>query len=352
MGACLFIFASSKIAIKNLISHLYFTETSTPNSIAISDPKAPQPIDIEVYNNLGVYARLIDISYCIDSYHQIDEPFECELCSPLSLNMTLVSQWYFDDSVCGYISKTFDNIFNYETSDKCDDKKTIVVSLRGTRSLHDTITDLKVDMVGYQNLGQNIPLCGPDCRVHKGFSSYYKNTLEIMENRLKAEIEMSYPNYELIFVGHSLGGSVALLLALHFLDMGFSNLTLVTMGQPLVGNQEFTRWADDVLGSSSPVSHNSFLRKYIRVIHKGDLVSTVPRSGRLFERYHAFENQVYINATAETEIPMPEQVVDCFSGDNPNCIAGDFAKPFSPLNDFYRNHNTYFRRMGLCGFHI
>ncbi|GEQ72017.1 hypothetical protein JCM33374_g5703 [Metschnikowia sp. JCM 33374] len=309
-------------------------------------------VSLSLDSNLETLQERISDLKGISSYHQIEEPFQCELCTPLSSNMSLVCQWYFDDSVCGYISKTFSNIFNYDTSDHCEEKKTIVVSLRGTRSLHDTIADLKVDMVKYENTGANMPLCGPKCKVHNGFWTYYKNTLDVMESRLQAEIEMSFPNYEVIFVGHSLGGSVALLLALHFLDMGFSNLTLVTMGQPLVGNEEFTTWADDILGSSLPVSHNSFARKFVRVVHKGDLVSMVPRSGKFFERYHAFENQIYINASAEIEVPEWEQVVDCFSGDNPSCISGDFALPFIPMNDYYHNHNTYFRHMGLCGIHI
>ncbi|OBA19038.1 alpha/beta-hydrolase [Metschnikowia bicuspidata var. bicuspidata NRRL YB-4993] len=307
---------------------------------------------MKVYENLGTYAALIDISYCIDTYHQIEEPFQCDLCGSFESNMSLVSQWYFDDSVCGYISTTFWNIFDYDDSGNSVNRKTIIVSLRGTRSLHDTITDLKVDLVKYENIGQNLLLCGPDCRVHEGFWRYYKSTLEVMESKLKSEIEMSFLNYEIIFIGHSLGGSVALLLAIHFLDMGFSNLTLVTMGQPLIGNKEFTTWADEVLGSSFPVAHNSYARKYIRVIRKGDIVTTVPRSGLLFERYCSFENQIYINATADTVIPSPEEVVDCFSGENPTCIARDFALPFAPLTDFYHNHNTYFRHMGLCGIHI
>ena len=41
-------------------------------------------------------------------------------------------------------------------------------------------------------------------------------------------------NYELIILGHSLGGSIAYLLGLHYLDLGFDKLTLVTMGQPLL----------------------------------------------------------------------------------------------------------------------
>lgn len=342
----LYVYLSAKLTTGSLLKELL---SQNDNLIY---HKTPQPVATETYNDLHTYARLIDISYCIDSYHQIESPFKCELCSPVSNNMSLICQWYFDDAVCGYISKTYSNLFENEYLDHSNKLKKIVVSLRGTRSLHDTVADIQVSMIDYKNRGLNIPICGTECRVHSGFWGYFKSTLEIIESRLQAEIEVSKPNYELIFVGHSLGGSVALLLALHFLDLGYSKMTLVTMGQPLVGNNAFATWADKILGSSNSAPLGRSPRQFIRVIHKGDVVATVPRNGRLFERYHNFENQVYINTSAEAVVPQPNQVVDCFSGDNPECIAGDFAAPFSPQDDFYRNHDTYFRRMGLCGFHI
>lgn len=314
------------------------------------------PLEERVYKNLYIYAHLIDISYCIDSYHQIEEPFLCELCTPNFKGMSLICQWYFDDSVCGYIAQTTSNIFEYDDSEAAP-RRTFVVSLRGTRSLYDTIADLKVDMTKYENAGSHLLPCGDACRVHSGFWQYYKRSIATIEETLVTHLDL-LDSYELIFLGHSLGGSVAVLLALHFLGLGYSNVTLVTMGQPLVGNEQFTAWADHILGSEYPVKHNSFDRKYLRVIHKGDVVSTVPRRGNFFETYALFDNQIYINTTSDVLSPDNEDVVDCGTGDNPHCIAGDYVSPFaqkiSPFTqtDVYRNHNTYFRRMGLCGIHI
>lgn len=314
----------------------------------------PEPIDKEVYSNLYTYAHLIDIAYCVDKFHRIGEPFDCELsCSLRFPNVSLVYQWYFDDSVAGYIATTESNIFRYNdtTDDTTPRKKTIIVSLRGTRSLYDTIADLKVEMVPYLNLRWSLPYCGQNCKIHIGFNEYFINTLRTVHEVLEKELDTIPEDYELVIVGHSMGGSVALLLALHYLDMGYDKMTLVTMGQPLVGNREFTTWADYVLGSFLPVVHNSFDRHYLRVVHKGDIVTTIPRKGtRFFESYYQFSNQIYLNISAKTANPSPDQVVDCFSGDNSFCIAKDFETLRDSLaHNYYENHNTYFRRLGLCG---
>lgn len=313
----------------------------------------PEPIDSVVYSNLFTYAHLIDIAYCVDKFHQIGEPFECQLdCSSRFPNVTLVKQWYFDDSVAGYIATTNSNIFKYkqpeEPSPESDKKKTIIVSLRGTRSLHDTIADLKVDMVSYSNLRYSLPFCGANCKIHIGFHEYFQNTLRAMHLVLENELE-DLDDYELVILGHSLGGSVALLLALHYLDLGYDKITLVTMGQPLVGNREFTTWADYVLGSYMPVEHNTFDRIYLRIVHKGDVVTTIPKNGGMFDHYYQFNNQIYLNISARETVPTPEQVVDCFSGDNSRCIAKDFQIRDFLTNNYYENHNTYFRHLGLCG---
>ena len=312
----------------------------------------PQPIDREIYNNLFTYAHLIDISYCVSNVNQISEPFNCELdCQKRFPNVTLVHQWYNDDSDCGYIATTTSNIFNYNLSS--EGKKTIIVSLRGTHSFFDSYTDIKVDMMQYSNLQQSLPYCGRKCMVHKGFFEYFAATLLQIHDVL--DDELSTDDYELIIVGHSMGGSVALFLALHYLDLGYDKLTLVTMGQPLVGNKEFVTWADEVLGSLEKPVHNTFHRKYFRVVHKNDIVTTIPKTNNLMNSYHQFDNQIYLNCSATNSEPSPDEVVDCVYGDNQNCIKGDF-QPIKMIEDVNRNyyfsHNTYFRKMGLCGMKI
>lgn len=342
------------ITISALVKCSSLDSDTTPIEVYPPQPGTlyePSPIDHEVYSNLYTYAHLIDIAYCVDKFHRIEKPFECELnCANRFPNMTLVHQWFFDDAVCGYIASTTSNIFRYNDTHPSASlpKKTVVVSLRGTRSLQDTMADLKVEMIPYMPLVLSSPLCGKKCKIHRGFWTYFYNTLNEIDKVVAAEVEGG--NCELVIVGHSLGGSVALLLALHYLALDHSKLTLVTMGQPLVGNKEFTTWADFVLGSYMPVAHNTFERKFIRVVHKDDFIATIPRIGtKLFEKYHQFDNQIYLDVAADNAHPPPDSVVDCFTGENDQCIAGDFH---DHEGNYLVTHNTYFRHMGRCGIRI
>lgn len=317
------------------------------------DTRSPiKPIDSEIYSNLYTYAHLIDISYCISEINRIGENFDCNLnCKTRFPNVTLVYQFYFDDSVTGYIATTNSNIFNYNETTS-NPKKTIIVSLRGTRSIFDTMADLKLDMVSYTNNGVKVPLCGFNCKVHRGFYDYYLKTLSLVHPYIIQELRSAEENgqeYELLILGHSLGGSVAYLLGLYYVDLGYDKLTLVTMGQPLVGNREFVEWGDEVLGSKCEAKHNDFKRKFLRVIHKNDVVATIPKDPNIFNHYSQFDNQIYLNCSEEDTRPTLQEVVECLNGLNDQCIAKDFPLFSFARHNYLQIHITYFRRMGLCG---
>lgn len=339
-----------------LLLLLQVVATSDPIFITpFNDHKevVPTPLDKDIYANLFTYAHLIDISYCISLVNQIEEPFGCALnCEKRFPNVTLVYQWYHDDSVCGYIATTFSNIFHYEEEPLITKpKKTIIVSLRGTRSLFDTYADLKVDMTSYSNLRYHLPYCGKKCKIHKGFSEYFQRLITIIQKVLDEELAET-ENYELLILGHSMGGSIGLLIGLHFLDLGYDRMTLVTMGQPLVGNKEFANWVDMVMGSHLEPQHNTYNRKYFRVVHKNDLVTVLPKNQDIMNVYAQFDNQIYLNCSATNTVPSPKSVWDCKTSDNQQCIAGDF-KTLNIIDDinrnYYESHNTYFRKLGLCG---
>ncbi|CCE79656.1 Piso0_001738 [Millerozyma farinosa CBS 7064] len=307
----------------------------------------PTTIDKKLYEDLFTYAHLVDIAYCVSNIGKIDPPFQCPLnCSESFPNMTLSYQWAFDNSVGGYISSTYGDIFQYNEDEHDDEVKKIIVSLRGTHSLHDSMIDVETNMVDYKNNGNRLPDC-EKCAVHEGFMNVYERTLENIEDLLESEIN-ECPLYEVYFMGHSLGGSVALLLALHFLDKGYHNLKVVTFGQPLVGNKEFVSWADQVLQSSSSVESSNSDRKYFRVIHKHDIVTVIPKMSENIKEYAQFDNQIYLNISSDIIEPLQNEVVDCKSGKNLQCISGDLKEMLT--FNYYENHNIYFRKLGLCNF--
>ncbi|CAH2354166.1 putative autophagy-related protein 15 [[Candida] railenensis] len=368
--------------------HQFIAQAENPTFYQLQQYQgtAITPVTFKIYQDLYTYAHLIDISYCVSNTNQISEPFECDLgCSKAFPNITLLYQWFFDDTVAGYIALS-DHPSEINDTSATLPGKTLIVSLRGTRSAPDTYTDLRVEMTSYTNLNKHLPSCGPNCRVHRGFFNNYLSTL----NKINPVIEKAIEEYDnegdlqILIMGHSLGGAVALLLALHYLDsLGNSNkLKLVTMGQPLVGNKQFTNWADMQLQSFSPIEE----RKFWRVIHKGDVVATLPNKKLSIIRqevaleeeiagifppfinppppidlqpdfYQQFDNQIYINCSSHNYNPIQSEVVDCWTATNKKCIQGDFP----PLSErkgpqdkvvSYDSHLAYFRKMGFCGVRI
>lgn len=352
------------------------------------------------YRNLFRYLHLIDIAYCVGGFSRISPPFDCPLdCAELFPHMTLVHQWCCTDSVCGYMASTDEPLFpandtpnvaaqplayhtapnssgssdtdaetlhnvlehaaggetahdRFESAELPHTKlpcisalpRTVVVALRGTRSLADTLADLNIDMTPYVSAGGSVPPCGDLCKVHAGFHASYRAVVDVVEPFLETELQKGGPHTNVVVVGHSLGGAVALLVALHCLALGVENTRVVTMGQPLVGNRPFAEWADYVLGSELPVGHCR--RRWTRVVHKNDIVATVPR-GAFLHHYVQFHNQVYVNTSAADYAPALEDVIDCRTRDNPRCIAGDVLR--AGMAGYLLAHNTYFRHLGLCG---
>lgn len=107
------------------------------------------------------------------------------------------------------------------------DTHKIIISFRGTESLKDITTDLKVIKVKYD---ENI-------RVHKGFYDqlFRSNIYNEFYNQLKELIEQY--NYNIYITGHSLGGALSSLFT-YRLASEYTNLIInnITFASPRIGN--------------------------------------------------------------------------------------------------------------------
>lgn len=89
------------------------------------------------------------------------------------------------------------------------ESKAIVLALRGTWGFEDILTDMTCDYDDLEWQGKN-------WKVHKGMHASAKRLLEGGGKRVMATIKAAleeFPDYGVIFCGHSLGGGVAALLA-------------------------------------------------------------------------------------------------------------------------------------------
>lgn len=143
-----------------------------------------------------------------------------------------------------------------------------VVAFRGTSSLKDAGID--ADAVGVVDSGLPGSIC-----VHAGFLKSWIDVAKDVDDRiaatrsdnLRAALLTGKPTGRVVFTGHSLGGALATLAALHWQrDNPQSDVSVFTYGSPRVGFKSFARLFDDTFPDVT------------RVVHDDDLVPQVPVS--------------------------------------------------------------------------
>lgn len=136
----------------------------------------------------------------------------------------------------------------------------IVLSFRGSSNLQNWIINLSTNMVAYSRC--------TSCKVHNGFNTGFNLVKSVVNSQIQA-LRALYRNVPIYITGHSLGGALGVLAAPDVKE-SFGNLAgLYTFGQPRVGNSEFAKYLDTVVGG-------------IRVVHNGDLVPHIPPSALAF----------------------------------------------------------------------
>ncbi|RKO88946.1 Alpha/Beta hydrolase protein [Blyttiomyces helicus] len=123
-----------------------------------------------------------------------------------------------------------------------DARRTIVVSFRGTiQTLQDWLHDLNAFV-------KTSPSYLPTGSVSRGFSEVYDSVQSFVQQALPAAVAAN-PGYSVSFTGHSLGGASATLAAAD--AFGYlngivdpSNMYLITVGCPRVGDSNFASYMD------------------------------------------------------------------------------------------------------------
>lgn len=198
-----------------------------------------------------------------------------------------------------------------------DNKKEIVIALRGSSSVHDFLmTNTNLVLKPFTAPGTSPP---QNTSTHSGFTNCWlsiaSNVIPIVQSELSA-----HPDYALVTTGHSLGGSLASLAAVtlkgNFPDAA---LRMYTYGQPRTGNPTYASWVNDQVGTSN----------IFRVVHSSDIIPTViPQA--LGYKHHATE--YWLNP----DPPSPEHTTRCdTSGEDPNCSDGFPIKGIISHTDYF-----------------
>jgi triacylglycerol lipase len=143
--------------------------------------------------------------------------------------------------------------------------KTQVISIRGTANTKNAMVDIYLKLVLDQKTG---------LRLHHGFSLAAKKIYAKLKPLLKAD-------YKINVTGHSLGGAVALILAIYLDADQFDIEQVTTFGQPKVTN----------ISGAGKIQHINI----IRVVNPLDLVPLVP----LFDPVDISNVDIYWHAGKE-----------------------------------------------------
>ncbi|KDQ61506.1 hypothetical protein JAAARDRAFT_150249 [Jaapia argillacea MUCL 33604] len=207
-----------------------------------------------------------------------------------------------------------------------DNKKEIIVALRGSSSLTDFLTDADLFLTNLQAPGLTAPA---GAKVHDGFSNAWNavasNVISIVKGQLK-----SYPKYTIVTTGHSLGGALSSLAAVT-LKANFPStpIRMYTYGQPRTGNPIYASYVNSQFGSSA-----------YRVVHTYDGVPTmIPTS----LGYHHHGVEYWQNPDPAS----PSTVKACDpSGEDPTCSD---SIPSTGIN---LAHTSYFGILAITPFCI
>ena len=143
--------------------------------------------------------------------------------------------------------------------------RTQIIAVRGTTNIENAMIDISLKLVLDQKTG---------IRLHDGFSFAAKQVYAELKPMLKAD-------YKINLTGHSLGGAVALILAIYLDADQFNVEQVTTFGQPKVTN----------IAGANKIQHINV----IRVVTPLDLVPLIP----LFDPLDLSNVDVYWHAGQE-----------------------------------------------------
>uniref|UniRef100_A0A7S1TLZ3 Fungal lipase-type domain-containing protein n=1 Tax=Erythrolobus australicus TaxID=1077150 RepID=A0A7S1TLZ3_9RHOD len=214
----------------------------------------------------------------------------------------------------------------------------IVAAFRGTVSAKNWMSNLKaVSMAASKGGGSYVDLPA-EIRIHLGFYQHFASIGHAMVDEV-LKLHRENPTFTVYVTGHSLGGAMAALAALHLVLQGVpdASMKVYTFGQPRVGNEAFSRYFDERVSS------------FYRIVNNHDIVPHLPLRSAGFR--HVGEEMWF---SSELSNVQRKQLVTKNSALRPNLLAdiisehglmGDCANttPFSKLGIV--DHLLYYDRI-------
>ncbi|KAI8326182.1 alpha/beta-hydrolase, partial [Martensiomyces pterosporus] len=192
--------------------------------------------------------------------------FTCgEACSSARVkNTVLNTTWHNPNPVSdGYIA--------VNTKDR-----EIYVVWTGTRRIRSAVVDAVF-------VFQDFPSEIPGSAVHAGFLQSTNSAYPYILKNIRAAAD-DFPEFNIVFLGHSLGGGNAVLSALEYArdnEDSKDRIRVWTFGEPRVGNRAFAEYYTQMLGNQT-----------YRITYQADVVPHVPPWQILGYQHHPLEIHV------------------------------------------------------------
>lgn len=187
------------------------------------------------------------------------------------------------------------------------DLNAIVIAFRGTqeRSLQNWIEDLYWKQLDISYPGME------DAMVHHGFYSAYHNT-SLRPGVLSAVkgAKEFYGDIQIIVTGHSMGGAMAAFCGLDLaVHLGYQNISVMTFGQPRIGNAAFVSYYRERVPNT------------IRVTNRHDIVPHLPPYYPYLphKTYRHFPREVWLYDIGFGSLVYTVEKVCDNSGEDPSC---------------------------------
>jgi hypothetical protein len=269
---------------------------------------SPPPIQNPLFNTMAKFATVSD---CTRIYET--KRFECAWSCSGEVSTTEFVESYYDKWTTGAGLVLLNQPL-----------KLIVVTFRGTDAAPDFLFVLQFWKSAADwrskvpDFYSNIP---PNVRIHAGFEIQY---VQLRERLLNATLGLAnrYPDYQIAFTGHSLGGALATLASVDFYDRyGFGDrIALYTYGTPRVGDSNWARYVNSL----------PYASRMYRIQRKGDPVVHLPPLFTGFE--HSLQQYQILDDRSVIRCENKEN-----TGESPSCM-NDW------LSLWPSRHSEYFER--------
>ncbi|KAI0533464.1 lipase [Xylaria digitata] len=220
----------------SLISSFVLVATGSPIGAPGTMLNGRATISSDTLSMLKFYSQYAGASYC-NSDVSIGSTVTCSgnACPDITAAGAKVIATYAGSStdIRGFVSTDAKN-------------QVIVVSVRGSHSIRNWITDLEFIQKDCSSLVSG-------CKVHSGFAKAWDEISSAVLAAVKAA-KAANPAYRIVFTGHSLGGAVSSLGAAYARKAGLE-VDIINYGSPRVGNAAFASFVSDQPGVEYRVTH-------------------------------------------------------------------------------------------------